>query len=67
MESDYWLDVCCVTKGGHISAQKVHKKTKYVEFLFPYVGCMLESFLPFKCTDFMCQGIMTNPVLPICD
>jgi len=47
-EIDYWLGIC--------HRQAVHlqgTKKKIERVLFPSVGWMLKSFLPFKCTNFM--------------
>ena len=61
-EIDYRLNICRVTKGGHIEHLPWNAK-KLGEFLFPSVGRVLQSFPQFKCTDFIkSRGIMTNPV-----
>jgi hypothetical protein len=51
-EMGYWFDVCLVTKGGHIEHYGGVNK-ELGKFLFPSVGRTLQSFPPFKCTDFM--------------
>jgi hypothetical protein len=56
-EMDYRLDVCLVTKGRHVEQLWGMQKKKLRKFLFPSVVRMLQSFPPFKCTDFMnCVG-----------
>jgi hypothetical protein len=61
-EMDYQLEVCRVTKGGHTYhfwGMKI--ETWWISF--PSIGHMLQSFLAFKCKDFMkCLGIMNNSV-----
>jgi hypothetical protein len=56
-EMDYRLDVCRVTKGEHVERLWGMQTKKNCEFVFPAVGCMLQSIPPFKCTDFVkCGG-----------
>jgi len=50
-EMDYCLDICQVAKGEHIEHLQGLKNIG--EFLFPPVGHILQSSLPFKCTYFM--------------
>jgi hypothetical protein len=51
-EVDYRLDVCCVTKGGHIENLRGMQR-KLGEFLCLSICRVLQLFPPFKCTDFM--------------
>jgi hypothetical protein len=52
-EVDYRFDVCRFTEGRLMT----HANKKLGYFLFPSVGCVLQSFPPFKCTDFKkCVG-----------
>jgi hypothetical protein len=52
-EMDYRIDVCRVTKGGNIEHLWGTLKKRTLECLFPSVGRLLQTFSPFKCTDFV--------------
>jgi hypothetical protein len=49
---DYRLDVCRVTKGGHME-HLLDIQSKLGEFLFLSVCRVFPSFAPFKCTNFL--------------
>jgi hypothetical protein len=48
LEMDYHLTSAMSQRTDTHSMYEVSKK-----IIFPSVGCMLQPFLPFKCTDFM--------------
>ena len=51
---DYRLDVCRATKCGHTyTTYDAFGGGEGGEFLFPSVGHLLQTFAPFRCTDFM--------------
>jgi hypothetical protein len=51
-EMDYRLEACHVTQCRHIQHLRGMQR-KLSEFLYPYVDRILQSFLLFKCTNFM--------------
>ena len=61
VEMDYQLDVCLVTKGGHIQ-HLGGTKQNLEKFLFPYVGRRLQYFQLSSVQFYkMCEGIMNYP------
>jgi hypothetical protein len=61
--TDYGLDACRDTKGGHTQHLRDTQK-KLGRVSLPICRWHVIIFPPFKCADFMkCQRIMNNPVL----